>query len=525
MSILRKRITGNAAGRTSQEIFFMPINEFAFILRDFFMKRKSRSSLFRAAVCGFLFFPLPVVAQSITLEDAVTITLQNNERVKQYQEKVEQKIRSNNEAWGNFLPSVQLQASANHMNDPLTFDLDPIRQAMIQLQANNEVTFAKLQNPGLTPAQLAAVYGQASAQLNGALPPFVETFKKQDYPDAAFVGVQPLFVGGKLIAAKKFASSELRASEAELQQARDEAARDAINAYLSVVLLNHAIAVRSDVLEGMKRHAQDAERLAQEGLIAPHHKLRAEVAVADAEQNLFQDINRRDIALCALRSVMGMPDNAPLVVNDTLAYHPYTDSAEIFLAEAFERQPILTMIGEKKIAAEQNYNVERAAFLPQIAAFGKYELYPQYLSSLEPRWVVGVQLQYPIFTGLSRVNALQSASHLEREVGYMDDQAHRQVDLWVNKSYREMRNAAMLYERLGPSVALGEENYRVNEKRFEAGLGTSLEVIDARLALEKNQIDRLTAVYDYYKSLTDLCVASGNPGRVLSIWKGKEEHP
>ena len=503
----------------------MPINELWFILQEFAMKRKSWPVFFRAAVCGFLFFPFPAAAQSITLDDAVAITLQNNERVKQYQEKVEQKIRGNNEAWGNFLPSVQLQASANHMNDPLTFDLDPIRQAMIQLQANNQVNFAKMQNPGLTPAQLAAVYGQASAQLNGALPLFVETFKKQDYPDAAFVGIQPLFVGGKLIAAKKFASSELRASEAELRQIRDEATRDAINAYLSVVLLNHAIAVRSDVLAGMKRHAQDAARLAQEGLIAPHHRLRAEVAVADAEQNLFQDINRRDIALFALRNVMGMPDDAPIAVNDTLAYHPYADSAEISLAEAFERQPILTMIGEKKIAAEQNYNVERAAFLPQIAAFGKYELYPQYLSSLEPRWIIGVQLQYPLFTGLARVNALQSASHLEREVGYMDDQAHRQVDLWVNKSYREMRNAAMLYEKLGASVILGEENYRVNEKRFQTGLGTSLEVIDASLALEKNQIDRLTALYDYYKSLTDLCVASGNPERVLSIWKGKEEHP
>ncbi len=33
MSILKKRSTGNAVGETLREIFFMSINEFAFILQ------------------------------------------------------------------------------------------------------------------------------------------------------------------------------------------------------------------------------------------------------------------------------------------------------------------------------------------------------------------------------------------------------------------------------------------------------------------------------------------------------------
>jgi len=85
-----------------------------------------------------------------------------------------------------------------------------------------------------------------------------------------------------------------------------------------------------------------------------------------------------------------------------------------------------------------------------------------------------------------------------------------------------VQNAKEKYEKVKTNIALAKENLRQNEKRFETGLGTSLEVIDAELSLEKNLIESKNALYEYYKSLSELYQSIGNPEKVLTIWNKKE---
>ena len=472
--------------------------------------------------------PVYSFAQIMTLDQAIETALMNNDRIKQYNAKLDQAKYADREAWGNFLPSVSLQAGYNHMNDALSIDLNPIREAMIQIQAGNQVEFTDLYGivqggAPLTDQERAAYYGQYYSAIDAQMPEFVETFKNQDYRSAGLLATQPLFMGGKIVAAKKYAAAEKRAAEDEYTRIKNEVIRDAVNNYLNIILLQQVVRTREEVLIGMEQHRRDARRLAEEGLIARYDLMRAEVAVADADRNLFDDRNRLELATVAFRNTLGLDDDAPVMITDTLLYQPVADSLSDFLAQAESGQPILRMIGEKRTAASQKYAVERSKFLPQLVGFGKYELYDDDLSALEPRWVVGVQMNLNLFNGFKDHNSLQSAKSLKREVDYLEAGAKREINLWVNKSYRDMRNAETRYQKLETSVALADESVRLNEKRFQTGLGTSLEVIDARLSLEKNLIERITSLYEYYKSLTDLLVAAGHPMDVLTVWNNEEK--
>lgn len=81
-----------------------------------------------------------------------------------------------------------------------------------------------------------------------------------------------------------------------------------------------------------------------------------------------------------------------------------------------------------------------------------------------------------------------------------------------------MINYKTQYEKLNSTLKLAEENLRMNEKRFETGMSTSLEVIDARLSLERVKIDRLLSLYQYYNSMVNLLLAAGKPQEILHIW-------
>lgn len=488
------------------------------------------------AVCALIMLAAPLAGAQptvtgapirLTLGSSVDIALQNNERILQSREKTRQREFDDLGALGNFLPTVTLTGGWYRLNAPIEIDLEPVRQAMITLQARNQTEFANIYNrlaggPGLTADQRTALTSANANALNAALPPFVTTFKQRSYPAATVTAVQPLFVGGKLLAAKAYASAEERGAVIEEKRIRDEVTQQAALEYFSIVVLNDVIRTRQDVLTGMRRHRADARRLREEGLIPLQQVLRAEVAVADAERNLSDDLQRKELAMLSFRQTLGVAEEAVLEIGDSLDGRILADSIDLRFDGAEEGNPVLQLLAEKREEAKQKYRVERSAFLPQVAAFGKYELYPQYLSILEPRWTVGVQASLNIFHGLKDYAAVSSASHLESEVEHLEADARQKIHLVVQKYRSDAGNARSRYAREEANVALARENLRVTEGRFLTGLGTSLDLIDAELALEKSQIEREQALYDHLRGLVGLCGATGSPERIVALWNQKE---
>jgi outer membrane protein TolC len=470
-------------------------------------------ALITALVCAAL---TPVNAQRLTLPEAVDIALKNNERIHQYEERLKQKKYDNFEAWGNFLPSISFSGSYNHMNAPLEMDLSKVREAIIG------TTLGGMQILGASGATLT--YANTAFQNKLPADEFIVQLKKQDFKESYFLGIQPIFLGGKLLAAKSYASSELHSAEIELKKTKDEVTQETITNYLAVVLLNDVVKTRQNVLAGMQKHQADAKRLLDAGLIATHQELRAEVAVAEAERNLFDDQSKHTLALIALKNTLGLPELEPVEVIDSLTFIDIPDSLNIFIAQAKQSNPILQIITQKKDAAAQKFNAERAEFLPQVAAFGKYEVFPQDLMvGLEPHWVVGVQVSINLFNGFKKYSRLQSASHLEDEVEHLEADVQRKIDLLVNKNYADMTNSRNRYFKLQTTRALASENLRLMDKRFQTGLSTSLDVIDAHLIYEKDEVESKNSLFDYYRSMTELYTSTGCPEKVLEIWKSKEK--
>jgi len=470
-----------------------------------------------------LFVSSQVFSQQLSLSRAVEISVGRSDKVKQYSEKVEQKKKSYNESKGNFLPSINLTGGFNHMNDDLVMDLDPIRQAMIRIQAGNQVEFANVYNvllggPGLTQQQRAALLGTYSSALSKQIPLFQSQVKKQDYWNATLTGTQPLFMGGKLLSAKNIAEQEIELAETELDKSRNEVISEVISNYLNAVLLKSIVSVRRDVLNGMIKHRNDAKRIYEEGIIAKNQYLRSEVAVAEAERNLSDDENRFNLAITALRNSLNYKDSEPIDVCDSLVFKELQEPLSNFKENAVSYQPVLKMIEIKKKQIEGKLTIDRSEFLPKFFLFGKYEILDKYLSILEPRWVVGIQGSINLFNGFKDYQRVSQTKHVSREIDYLESDTKSKLNLVIEKNYKDVQNSKTRYEKLEAVINLAEENLRLTEGRFLSGLCTSLDVIDARLVTEKNGIEKKLSLYEYYKSMNELYLTSGKPMNFLILW-------
>ncbi len=467
--------------------------------------------------------------EEYTFKEIVDLVLLRNSKVHQYQEKLLSKRYDQRASMSTFVPVVSIQGSFTRIKEPLTMDLNPIRDAMIALEANGQVQHLSLKSQAAGGREIQSgtalynnYYTAAKAELETILPFFIDTLKEQQYPSASILVVQPLFTGLRITAAARAAKADRQATQYDLERIKNDLTKEAIQQCLNLIITKDLIEIRRSVLSGMEQHLQKARVLSEQGMIAKYHLLRAKVAVAEAERNLISDQNRYALVQLAIKNYSMIEDSITIEMKNSMVYVPIKDSIDKFCKMAENNQPALFMLKKNKEMARQKLIAMKGNLYPQINAYGKWELFKDYLSALEPQWAAGIQANFTLFNGGKNMSSILSAAHLTKEIDQAEITLKHDIKMWINKAYLDMKSADSKYVQLGTDLDLAIENLHQCQSRFESGYGTSLEVIDAALVLERNKVDRLAALGDYYKAITELYTAAGIPSEAIQYIIGEK---
>ncbi len=457
----------------------------------------------------------------LTLRKAVETSLKNNLGLKASELHLESKEKSVKSAYGRFYPSLSVDFFYTHMNKELDLDLNPIRTALIGVGSQNTLELEKFKY--LTkygsemPANVQAqVLKGAQAQYDQKLPQFIETVKEQTFPQAMVNMQVPLFTGGKLIAGVNAAEAQVEMEKAKEKGETEAVFGETVNAYLGVLLAKENLRVRQEVLDGIKKHAERADKMLAQGLIAKHDKLRADVALSDAERNVFEAEQKLRIATTALVSVMQSgTDAAPA---DSMAFKPITENAEYFKVQLKTGNPVLLGMEYAKKALHEKSNAKYGDYFPTVFAYGFYNVFEHYMSALEPQWGIGIGAHYNIFEGLRTHHEYQEAEAEEKAIELQMQEVERKLKLLIENQYMEMKLAENRFSQLSTAQVQAEENMTLNAKRYETGMGTSLEVIDASLALESIKLQRIKAINEYFLNMASLYRSVGRSQDFVQFW-------
>ncbi|MEN9354254.1 MAG: outer membrane protein TolC [Fibrobacterota bacterium] len=418
---------------------------------------------------------------------------------------------------GNFLPVIRLEASAQHLDRDLILDLDPIRSAMVQLQANDAVQLKSLSSAmagaPLTPAQQAQVQQAATGQLDAKLPHFVTTIKEQDHWTGNLSVYQPLFHGGKILAAHRVNTARVTAAQAEKERQSSDLRRDFTRLYLQGTLLQQSLKLRLNAQEAILRHRNRATQLVEQGMADKAALLRAEMALADSRTALSDDSMKLESISLTLGQMSGSATN--ILPTDPLPPPPLGIPVE---TGASGPHPLLASLSAQEDVASRAVSVKTADFLPEIGAFGKYELNRDALSALDPYWVVGVRASITLFRGGNDWYSRRAALSTRREVAAMREEAKSALLAQSQRQQLAMEQSRRRWENLKAQGSLARENHRVTEMRFAQGQATGLEVVDAWLLMQKADLEQLAAAADAWISLEEILWANGRTREFASAW-------
>lgn len=318
----------------------------------------------------------------------------------------------------------------------------------------------------------------------------------------------PLYSGGLIPAAQQAAQAATAMAQAEREAQRQSLSLQLVQAYFGQQLAEQAVRVRRDVRDGLQRHLEDAQKLEREGFATRAQRLQANVARDKAEreyQKALNDLATLQQALATLlRSGATVATTSPLFV-----ISGPVGEREAFERSALQRHPQVDRLRALTAQAEQGVRVQEAKFKPQLYLFGQYDLRRRDALLTDADWAFGIGLRYTFLSPSARPLQISAArAQLEQAQSGLGE-VENQLQLGVGKAWNELDTARAQFSLLDSSIAQAEENLRLQELSFREGQSTSLDVIDARLALGGARVERAQAAYQFDVALAQLLEVSG----------------
>ena len=527
-----------------------------------------KKSLFLGIVASVSAFAAP-----ISLSDAIAMAKANNSQIKAERAKVDMAESGQTEARSRFMPQLSLTASVTKINDPIYIDLGQIQQGLSGLadglatvgpaavyskayidaynkaQAGYEQAYAGAMAQGMTAEQANAFaqdrvggtaqeiaqqtadkYAAESQQKLDAAKAQIDDadfrMKVQDdvFFNARLTAIWPIFTGLKIYSAYDAAKENVNAKKAAFDMAQNTILMDVATKYFTLRLAEELTVLRESTKKNLEEHLARSKKLEEGGQISKAERLRAEVALAEAENALEDSYRDQTLARLALASLLHTDTNITAITPVMAPEQTY--GMDEFKQLAMDRHPGLRQLRTERKRSQDAVSAARADYFPTVALFAYKELYTRDLTLLEPDWAVGAKMQWDLFKGGETRSKVSNAKALDRSLSSMEEQTMDNIGLLVEKRWREMEHAKSRLESLKKTRELAEEAHRSQTLAYEAGLATGLDVVDAELALSRLQVADLKAHYDAVVAWLGLLEASGevvNAGEMLKNVKPVEE--
>lgn len=455
-------------------------------------------TLVMLALTAVMQLPAQEQGRTLSLEEALEMTLSDNPAIRaaEFNRRAAQQERR--AAIGLRMPQIGITGSYAYLGKDIEIDLNNMKTPVQNLAG-------QILQSGMIPSDYIPSISQ---MLSGAMAASW-ALPLQDR-SLGFVGgdvTVPLWMGGKINAANRAARINEQTARSQGIQQRNALVSELVERYYGLALARQVVVVRQQVVDGVRKHLEDAAALEAQGMLSRSEKLYVEFKMSEAERDLQNAQSQVETIAAALNSTIGQTDD----------YQPVTamfileriEPLDHFRTLAAERNPLLDQVDQKRRLAYEGVRAQRSSFLPQVVAMGGMSFYDYQVSKVLPRWAVGVGVNFKLFDGLNREYKYSAAKQTVRRVEALQDKAGNDISVLVEKLYNQMENYRTQMASIEASLAFAEEYLKTKNAAFLEGMSSSTDLIDAELNLAKVKTERIEAAYRYDVSLAQLLEAAG----------------
>lgn len=358
----------------------------------------------------------------------------------------------------------------------------------------------------------------------------MRTNKANTYAWSAGV-TQPLFTGFNLLSTYQKAALQAEYTKAMERDTSISLTNTVQETFLSVLSARENVRSAQDSLERLKTQLEVTQAFYDVGLKPRLDVLQAEVDVSDAERQLIVAQNDLETQQVRMNTLLSLPIDADVEYVGSLKQIPFDGTLEPCLATAYSSRPDIYMAGKSVEMAQKDKMIAASEFYPQLNANVTYSQTGDSMKAYggsrmdgKPRsWSVGVGAKWNLFQWGKDYYNVESADFLINKVRAEEENLRQEVAYDIMSKLLMIQNARKRIALGQKGLAQAREAYRMAVARYQAQVGTNLDVLTAQDKLTLAEATLTSAQADYLVALSRIYAAMGQLNPTLMIGKQIQE--
>jgi outer membrane protein TolC len=333
----------------------------------------------------------------------------------------------------------------------------------------------------------------------------------------ASVGLSQLVFDGSYLLGLKATSVYKDLAIKSVTQSKQQVAENVTKAYYGILVNEKRIGLLSLNLARLDTLLKETRELNKQGFVEKIDVQRLDVQANNLRTEL-ENVNRlQELSYSLLKFQMGYPMEEPIKVTESLekielATFNTNTAGEFSYANRIEYSILQT----QENLAELDLKSIKAGYLPRLvlnANYGYNAGANAFSDLMTKQWfdnaAVTVALQIPIFDGFSKkYKAVQSANNLQK-VRQSYGLLKSSIDMQRSQASITMKNALESMKEQKANLDLANEISRVTRVKYQQGVGSNLEVLNAESSIKESQANYFTALYNALIAKVEVEKANG----------------
>ena len=422
-------------------------------------------------------------AEPMTLAKCIDVALHGNPDITSANLEVEATTAQRKSARGAFGPRLHLDAGIQRWDKPLPFDLSSLSSLM----------------QGMTIPSM--------------------TIRNQWTWSVGATLAQPITSLWTIDEGYVLRKMGVDVAEIQRKSARRDVAFQVTEAYYRVLQAMRMAEVAQKSVENIDAQVKRAQAFFRAGTVGRNDVLRAELGLAAAKQRLIQANGGVVLARGQLARIMGLAPESPIDPADRITEAPV---GPLMAASDAENRAVADRLEIKEIAkhidqADAGVRLAKSKMLPQISAVANYTHSEGQMMMPKDSWFIGGTASWDIWEGGGTYYGIDESKARLAQALSARRKAEDGIRLETRSAHVNATTAVQALTVARDAVEQAEENFRIEQRRYESGDNTSFDVLDAENQLTTARGQLQAATYDSLIAQSNLARAIGHqiPGGAL----------
>ena len=335
---------------------------------------------------------------------------------------------------------------------------------------------------------------------------------------------QPL-VNADAWAGRKAAMRAADASRAQEEWTRLSTRADVVRAWYGALLADERVATLTSAARAAHAHVAQAQAMVRQGMVTKSDALLAEVRAGELDAQLAEatggaSIARRQLAVLLGRDHEGAATVGPaggtlLPASDRSRDVIAADTSDVAPAPRADVRAAVRGLG----AARADALRAKSVYLPRLNSFARYDWNSRdRLYAGDRSWTVGVMASWNLFAGAGDLADVRAAAGREEIARAAAAAAQARARLDVEETRTALAVALTRLAIADQAVRQSAEAHRIVEKKYEGGLATVVELLDAQAAETQSALALANARFGAIGAAADRRRALGrDPGTLVEL--------